>query len=257
MNTEKRRDFLKKSGMGAIAGAGALAGLTAMAREQLSASTETEVPQGKVRWGMVIDMRKCPDECTDCIDACHRVHNVPDFDNPKDEIKWVWKSPRKKVFPSKSLQFAPRERQEKPFLTLCNQCADPPCTRVCPTGATFSRPDGIVQMDFHRCIGCRFCMAGCPYGSRSFNWRDPRPAISSIDPSYPTRERGVVEKCNFCVERIEKQQLPHCVEICPEKALTFGNLNDPESSIRKLLASEATIQRKPELGTRPSVFYIT
>ena len=100
-------------------------------------------------------------------------------------------------------------------------------------------------------------MAGCPYGSRSFNWRDPRPAISSIDPSYPTRERGVVEKCNFCVERIEKQQLPHCVEICPEKALIFGNLNDPESSIRKLLASEATIQRKPELGTRPSVFYIT
>ena len=117
MNTEKRRDFLKKSGMGAIAGAGALAGLTAMAREQLSASTDKEVPQGKVRWGMVIDMRKCPDECTDCIDACHRVHNVPDFDNPKDEIKWVWKSPRKKVFPSKSLQFAPRERQEKPFLT--------------------------------------------------------------------------------------------------------------------------------------------
>ena len=257
MNAERRRDFLKKSGLGALAGAGVLAGLTTTIKEQASASLETEAPQGTVRWGMVIDMRKCPDDCTDCIEACHSAHNVPDFDDPKDEVKWIWKSLQKKVFPSKSMQFASRDRKEKPFLTLCNQCADPPCTRVCPTGATFSRPDGIVQMDFHRCIGCRFCMAGCPYGSRSFNWRDPRPAIGSIDPSYPTRERGVVEKCNFCVERVEKQQLPHCVETCPEKALTFGNLNDPESSTRKLLESETTIQHKPELGTRPSVFYIT
>ncbi len=256
MKNEKRRDFLRKTGLGALAGIGVAAGLTA--RKQAEAESASEVHRaGKVRWGMVVDARKCPDECTKCIDACHLGHNVPEFDNSKDEIKWVWKAPREKVFPSKSMQFSSKQQRQLPILTLCNHCANPPCTRVCPTQATFKRWDGIVQMDFHRCIGCRFCMAACPYGSRSFNWRDPRPAIGKINPEFPTRERGVVEKCNFCVERLEKKKLPLCVESCPEKALTFGNLNDPDSGIRKTLRENQTIQRKPELGTRPSVFYIT
>jgi Fe-S-cluster-containing dehydrogenase component len=95
------------------------------------------------------------------------------------------------------------EMDHRPFLVLCNHCENPPCVRACPTQATFKREsDGIVLMDFHRCIGCRFCMAACPYGSRSFNFRDPRPFIEEHQQSIPTRMKGVVEKCNFCAERL-------------------------------------------------------
>jgi molybdopterin-containing oxidoreductase family iron-sulfur binding subunit len=111
------------------------------------------------------------------------------------------------------------------------------------------------MMDYHRCIGCRFCMAGCPYGVRSFNWRDPRKFIKKINPDFPTRERGVVEKCNFCAERLAADKQPACVE-ASNGAMVFGNLNDPKSEVRRALAGNTTIQRKPELGTNPSLFYI-
>ncbi|MBI5748315.1 MAG: 4Fe-4S dicluster domain-containing protein, partial [Nitrospinae bacterium] len=128
---------------------------------------------------------------------------------------------------------------------------------VCPTKATFKRADGIVQMDYHRCIGCRFCMAACPYGSRSFNWRDPRPFIKEKNTEYPTRAKGVVEKCNFCEERLAKGLMPACVEACKDnKALIFGDLNDTDSEVRKVLESSYTIRRKLELGTQPGVYYI-
>ena len=112
------------------------------------------------------------------------------------------------------------------------------------------------MMDWHRCIGCRYCMAACPYGSRSFNWFDPRPYISELNPDYPTRTKGVVEKCTFCEERLAKGQAPLCVEACPEKALVFGNLADPKSEVRRLLDARFSIRRKPELGTHPEVFYL-
>jgi [DsrC]-trisulfide reductase subunit O len=139
---------------------------------------------------------------------------------------------------------------------MCNHCTNPPCVRVCPTKATFKRADGIVMMDMHRCIGCRFCMAGCPFGARSFNFREPLPYIKAENPDYPRRERGVVEKCTFCTERLAVGKLPACVEACKVGALTFGDLEDHNSPVRKLLASRFTIRRKPELGTGPNVYYI-
>ena len=254
---ENRRKFLKKTA-GLLAGAGVVSSfISKYSTGFATASIEKPVTKKKIRWGMVIDMRRCVDGCEKCIDACHVKHNVPDFGNPKDEIKWIWKSDYKKVFPSKNQQYVAEETRQKPFLSLCNHCADPPYVKVCPTGATFQQSDGIVEMDFHRCIGCRFCMSACPYGSRSFNWRDPRPAIENITPEYPTREKGVVEKCNFCSERLVKGQQPAGVEACPEKVLTFGNLYDKDSEIRQVLKKNPTIQRKPELGANPSVFYIT
>jgi molybdopterin-containing oxidoreductase family iron-sulfur binding subunit len=99
-------------------------------------------------------------------------------------------------------------------------------------------------------------MAGCPYGSRSFNWRDPRPFIKKINLEFPTRTKGVVEKCNFCEERLSRDLLPACVEACKEKALAFGDLRDPESKVRKALQSRNVFQRQPELGTKPKVYYI-
>jgi molybdopterin-containing oxidoreductase family iron-sulfur binding subunit len=120
-------------------------------------------------------------------------------------------------------------------------------------------------MDMHRCIGCRFCTAACPYGSRSFNWGDPRKAPPELNPGfptnreYPTRSKGVVEKCNFCEERLAKGQLPVCVETAnkeAEGAMIFGDLGDPDSEIREFLRENYTIRRKPELGTEPNVFYV-
>jgi molybdopterin-containing oxidoreductase family iron-sulfur binding subunit len=209
---------------------------------------------------MVIDSKKCKDDCTDCIDICHRVHNVPDLENPKDEVKWIWNEPFEKAFPGQEHEYIEEyiehKLKGKPFIVLCNHCDNPPCVRVCPTKATWKREDGIVMMDYHRCIGCRFCMAGCPYGSRSLNWRDPRPFIKEINKDFPTRTRGVVEKCNFCAERLAKGQIPACVEACKEKALVFGDLEDPDSEVRELLRTHHTIRRKPQLGTNPQIYYI-
>jgi molybdopterin-containing oxidoreductase family iron-sulfur binding subunit len=112
------------------------------------------------------------------------------------------------------------------------------------------------MMDWHRCIGCRYCVAACPYGSRSFNWVDPRPHIKALDPDFPTRTRGVVEKCNLCEERLAKGERPACVVGCKEKALTFGNLADPRSEVRTLLRNRYTIRRRPELGTEPAIYYL-
>jgi molybdopterin-containing oxidoreductase family iron-sulfur binding subunit len=128
---------------------------------------------------------------------------------------------------------------------------------VCPTQATWKREsDGIVMMDWHRCIGCRYCVVACPYGSRSFNWRDPRPAIPEVDPDFPTRMRGVVEKCTFCEERLARGLMPACVEACENDEMVFGDLEDPNSEVRRLLRENFTIRRKPTLGTHPQIYYI-
>ena len=115
------------------------------------------------------------------------------------------------------------------------------------------------MMDMHRCIGCRYCVAACPYGSRSFNWMDPRPHIDHVQEDYPTRTKGVVEKCNFCAERLAKGKQPACVEASQKAqcgAIVFGDLNDPESEVSHLLRTTNTVRRKPNLGTAPSIFYI-
>jgi molybdopterin-containing oxidoreductase family iron-sulfur binding subunit len=246
-----RRKFLIGLGSAALFGVGAAAGLTRVGAAEAPAG---EAAQGAIRWGMLVDMTRCAEGCADCIAACNAKHNIPQFGNTKDEIKWIWKQDFAQVFPNGN-PFPSARQTAGPVLTLCNHCANPPCVRVCPTQATFKRADGIVEMDFHRCIGCRFCMAACPYGSRSFNWRDPRPFIPAFDPDYPTREAGVVEKCNFCSERLDRGQRPACVEACKAQALVFGNLNDPGSELRGQLRARVTLQRKPELGTQPSVFY--
>jgi molybdopterin-containing oxidoreductase family iron-sulfur binding subunit len=174
------------------------------------------------------------------------------------EIKWIWQAPYHSAFLGTEQQYAREDLEHKQVTVLCNHCQNPPCVRVCPTKATYQRPDGIVMMDFHRCIGCRFCMAGCPYGSRSFNWVDPRAGLPEKlpNPAYPRRMKGVVEKCTFCSERIDIGQPPACVEACPDKLLTFGDLNDGASEVRALLKEHYTIRRKPNLGTQPQVYYI-
>jgi Fe-S-cluster-containing dehydrogenase component len=263
-----RRKFLKIAGLSAIAGIGAPTAFNSLLKGEAQASTTEEeagngeaVASSGIRYGFVIDTRKFEEDKDlgqRCINACHSIHNVPDFGNKKDEIKWVWVESFEHVFPDHSQYKRNEELERLPILTLCNHCDNPPCVRACPTKATFkNEANGIVMMDFHRCIGCRFCMAACPYGARSFNWRDPRPFIKHVNPEFPTRMRGVVEKCTMCPERLAEGKEPACVEASrPSGAMFFGDLNDPNSEVSKVLKEKFTIQRKPELGTHPSIFYI-
>ncbi len=255
-----RREFLRLAGSAAAFGCAFNFPLPAVAGEE-PLTTETTSAAGPLkagRWAMVVDFQKCREinNCRDCIDACHAVHNVPQFDNPKDEIKWIWKEKFEGAFPDIEHRHLLQEVLEKPVLVLCNHCDNPPCVGVCPTKATWRRKDGIVMMDWHRCIGCRYCVAACPYGSRSFNWRDPRPFIKELHRDFPTRSRGVVEKCTFCEERLAKGLLPACVEACKHKALYFGDLENPESEVRRILSEKFSIRRKAGLGTNPEVYYI-
>jgi molybdopterin-containing oxidoreductase family iron-sulfur binding subunit len=142
----------------------------------------------------------------------------------------------------------------------CQQCEDSPCTAVCPTGATWKESDGIVVIDYDWCIGCRYCMASCPYGARHFNWGEPKLPAEDMNPNLHLlgnrpRRRGVVEKCTFCIQRTRKGLYPACVEVCPVGARKFGNLLDPESEIRYLLKNKRTFVLKAELQTRPKFFY--
>lgn len=253
----ERRMLLKAAGL-ILAGFTIKPALDVFSNVDLPEPLPTPEPLVARRWAMAVDLKKCwsREVCVDCIEACHRIHNVPDTGSPKEEIKWVWQAPFEKVFPEQDLEFREKGARERPVLLMCNHCDDPACVRYCPTGATWKREDGIVMMDYHRCIGCRYCMAGCPYGSRSFNWRDSRPFIKGVNKEFPTRAKGVVEKCNFCEERLAQGLPPACVAACKEKALIFGNLKDPGSGIRKALQNRYLLQRQPELGTKPKVYYI-
>lgn len=258
MMESKRRDFLK------IAGLSALGLTTTPVLDALGAgggaAPEYTVGKGPdaligKHWGMVIDLTKL--ENVEAItEACHKVHNVPHFEEKRHEIKWIWETEYNHAFSGQENPYLADALEHAPVLVLCNHCENPSCVRACPTQATFKREsDGIVLMDFHRCIGCRFCMAACPFGARSFNFRDPRPFIAETNKKFPTRMKGVVEKCNFCAERLAEGLMPACVE-ASEGAIAFGDLSDPDSEIRELLRTNYTIRRKPELGTSPSVYYI-
>ncbi|NTW66363.1 MAG: 4Fe-4S dicluster domain-containing protein, partial [Nitrospirae bacterium] len=248
-----------------VASARNYAGQKGLVPPQVDANKEALTAK---RWAMVVDMSKfkTDEDYKKVISACHTTHNVPDFRNAdgsvdrKMEIKWIWTAPYERSFPGQDNKYMSEHIKDMPFLVLCNHCDNPPCVKVCPTKATFKLQDGITMQDMHRCIGCRFCMAGCPYGSRSFNWVDPRTA-SNLKPDvpnreYPTRSKGVVEKCTFCTERLAVGKLPACVEAAPKGGILFGDMEDPSSEVRKIVTNTYTIRRKPDLGTGPAVYYL-
>ncbi|MBM3132581.1 MAG: 4Fe-4S dicluster domain-containing protein [Chloroflexi bacterium] len=266
-----RREFLKMAGFasaGVVVAASAGSLLTGCSPVAKSADGSLAGKQ----LGMLVVPSRCKERCTDCIDACHLNHNVPELKNKKHEIKWIWETEIQHAFPEYMENELLKERMEGvPFLVLCNHCANPACVRVCPTKATYKREDGAVMMDYHRCIGCRFCVAACPYGARSFNFEDPRNALEKdkINRNFPTRTKGVVEKCNFCVERnIYGGELPYCVEACMKKngkegsALYFGDFaeehSEVKSALERLQKEEKLIplRRKEIAGTQPKVYYM-
>jgi len=224
------------------------------------------------KWGMVIDLDKCVG-CQACTVACKEENNIP-HGSPSEqrlrkEIYWH------RVIAASNGEY-PRARVEM-IPMPCMHCDDPPCVTVCPAKATYRRKDGIVMQDFRRCIGCKYCIAACPYGARSFNYKEQaeeeyhRPDLpskySSIWPwPFPRRTHGVVEKCTFCFHRIDPavaegkkigiDVVPACVEACPTKARAFGDLDDPESVVSQLLASRTEFRLREDMGTSPKVIYL-
>ncbi|MFH1784766.1 MAG: sulfate reduction electron transfer complex DsrMKJOP subunit DsrO, partial [bacterium] len=210
-----RRDVLK---MGGIAALGAVA--ATLPKDVLAHAKHMS---GK-RMGMSIDTDKCTG-CHSCSVACKAEFNVP----LGVWMSWV-KAEEKGTYPHVGRFFLPR---------LCNHCDDPPCVKVCPTGASTQRDDGIVYVDEKKCIGCKVCIAACPYEARF------------MDPI-----KKVTDKCNFCMHRVDKGVVPSCVNTCPAGVRVFGDLNDPNSDVAKLVGRKAVQVLKPELGTEPSVLYI-
>jgi Fe-S-cluster-containing dehydrogenase component len=178
----------------------------------------------KKRYALVIDSRKCIN-CKACVVACKAENRVP-VGNFRNRIN----EERKGEYPKLSINFEPEQ---------CHHCAEPSCVRVCPTGASWQRKDGIVLVNYDECIGCRYCMVACPYDARYFN-----------------EEAGVVDKCTLCSHRVDKGDVPACVETCPSKVRVFGDLEDPASRIHELLATRRYRVKEPQTGNGPQLYYL-
>lgn len=260
-----RRKFLKICG---VAVGSALLGTTVISSKELLKAT-----QGRTKWAMAIDLKACSDtHACDGINAC--VHACKTVNVTPPNSYWMM------ALENEHITFA--ERLPRP----CMQCDNPPCVKVCPVGATTKRVDGIIIVDYFRCIGCRLCAVSCPYGVRYFNWDKPtKEEIDAtrenswglvnevwakagkelvFDPDDPIappyaieipRPHGVIEKCNFCLHRVEKGFDPACAVCCPSGAIKFGNIGDPDSEISKILHEVKYIRLLEEFNTQPNVFY--
>lgn len=230
--------------------------LSPVIAQLLQAQAAAEDGHGRRRhWGMVIDLSRCVG-CDYCVYACQATNDTT------DDMRW-------------NIRIDDQTRTGEVFhLTRpCLHCQHAPCVDVCPVKATYHREDGLVVMDYDKCIGCRYCQTACPYGARSFNWFDRGDAPNPRSPEWgrpevPRRPRGVVEKCTFCIHRIDAglarglmpgvdpAATPACVNICPVHARHFGDLNDPRSQVSQIIASTPTLRLREDLGTEPSVYYI-
>ena len=229
----QRRQFLKTSvGVAAVAIAPGMLLFDA-------AHGKAEPDSSKVRWGMLIDTEQCKPGCNDCVSACNKENGLSGGTLPTDS-QWMRKIEIKDI----------SSGRETSLPMMCQHCEEPPCVDVCPTGASFKRADGIVLVDRHRCIGCRYCMMACPYKARSFV-HEP---LHDQKPDVP-RGKGTVESCNMCVSRIDNGQQPACAEACKNKSILFGNLNDVNSEIAKKIRTVATVQVRADLQLNPGIRY--
>jgi molybdopterin-containing oxidoreductase family iron-sulfur binding subunit len=261
-----RRRFLKMIGVGALS-AVPMPLLPGLLRAVGVAEAPTQpvgggaaaarTRDGRIRqWVMIIDLRSC-DGCQSvggpprCTAACIQGHFAP------EPMEWI--EVYEADLPGGGTQFIP---------TPCQQCQNPPCVNVCPVGATFSTPEGTVLIDQNRCIGCRICMAACPYDRRFFNWGNapvpPESLLADYSPEHQVpAKRGTVMKCDFCPDMARAGTLPYCVQGCPNQAIYYGDLEEDIAtngelivSVSRLLSENDAYRLKEDLGTAPRVFYI-
>jgi molybdopterin-containing oxidoreductase family iron-sulfur binding subunit len=221
----------------------------------------TEPPYPDVLFAYGLDLSRCIG-CRRCVYACVQENNT----SRRPQIQWI----RVLRFKKGSTNFEEADQYYKAntvpeegyyyMPVQCQNCENPPCVKVCPTGATWKEPDGIVAIDYDWCVGCRYCMAACPYWARRFNFAEPDIPTEELNPNLHylgnrPRSRGVVEKCTFCVQRTRRGRYPACVETCPVGARKFGNILDPESEISQLLENQRVFRLKEDLNTEPRFYY--
>jgi Fe-S-cluster-containing dehydrogenase component len=215
-----------------------------------------------VEFAYALDLSRCIG-CRRCVYACVAENNQ----SREPELHWIRVLQMEKEhgvdFAHADPYYQPDEVPAEGHFYMpvaCQHCRDAPCTKVCPTGATWTEKDGIVVIDYDWCIGCRYCMAACPYGARHFNWAEPSLPKDQVNPNTHylgnrPRPKGVVEKCTFCIQRVRAGQYPACVEVCPVGARKFGNLLDKDSEIRYIIENKRVLVLKAELNTAPRFFY--
>jgi molybdopterin-containing oxidoreductase family iron-sulfur binding subunit len=214
-------------------------------------------PQADRRWSMVIDLRKCVG-CSACTIGCVAENKLPPGVVYRPVLEEEIGS-----YPNVTRRFIPRP---------CMQCDNPPCVPVCPVGATFKRPDGIIAINYEECIGCRYCITACPYSARTFDFGSyytrGTPKVQEYEKlpafeyggAWPRRGDsspiGNARKCTFCLHRLEAGMLPTCTTTCIGRATYFGDANDPESLVSALIASPNVMRLKEEMGTEPKTYYL-
>ena len=240
-STLPRREFLGR--------ASAIAGLVVSFAPGMrlidlaAAKPDGEAASAEVRWGMLVDATRCVSGCDACVKACATEHGLEMTDRPEIDAQWIRKVDL----------IDENSGREISLPVMCQHCEDAPCVAVCPTGASFRREDGIVLVNKHTCIGCRYCMIACPYKARSFihiNLVGQR--------THSPRGKGTVESCTFCVHRVDRDRDPACVEACTaagHQALLFGDLSDNEGELAHRLSEVQTQQLRSDLGTNPGVHY--
>jgi Fe-S-cluster-containing dehydrogenase component len=213
-------------------------------------------PAGKQKWAMVIDVKACIG-CRRCVYACVKENNIG-RDSGFTYIQVLEMAPGEIDLDDSKLDYTEGGRPDKWYLPVqCMQCAKPTCVYGCPVQATWKEPDGIVLIDYEKCIACRNCMVTCPYFARHFNWVEPSVPKDEVNPEVPLEEKaGVVEKCTFCVQRTRNGQTTACVEACPVGARKFGDLNDPNSEVSVLLKTRRVWRLKEETGNEPMIWYV-
>lgn len=226
-----------------LGGAAVFAAVTLAPGVVLYARSNDEPVTNKVRWGMLVDASQCDEGCDACVEACNTEFGLVSHGRPDTDPQWI----------RKVRVTDPATGRSQSFPVMCQHCTHAPCCDVCPTGASFQRADGIVLINRHLCVGCRYCEMACPYKARNFvheNVTDQKP--------YAPRGKGTSEACTMCVHRVDAGGTPACVEACGKSghvAMLFGDLNDPSSEIAKRVASYNTSQIRPDLRTDPGVRY--
>ncbi|MBU6259413.1 MAG: 4Fe-4S dicluster domain-containing protein [Burkholderiales bacterium] len=235
-----RRGFL---GVAAAALGGVLIAPGVRLIEVAQASTPAAAGGAKpaVRWGLLIDTTLCVSGCSDCVTACNTENGLADGEGDATRPQWIRKVEIKEI----------RSGRSASLPVMCQHCAEPPCVDVCPTGASFKRADGIVLVDRHACIGCRYCLMACPYKARSFVHQP----LTDQRPDVP-RGQGCAEGCTLCVHRIDRgQKNTACAEACTRGAILFGDLNDPASEIARRVQTLRTTALRADLALDPGVRY--
>lgn len=216
--------------------------------------------QDGVKFGYALNLSTCIG-CRKCAEACH-IENNHDRETNNSYIRVFEMEQGSINFEHGDATYDHEVPADGKYYmpVQCQQCDNPPCVKVCPVEATWKEKDGIVVVDYDWCIGCRYCEAACPYHARRFNWKKPEVPAEEVNPvqaylSNRMRPQGTMEKCHFCLHKTRKGEMPACLEACPTGARVFGNLLDPESDIRWVLANKRVFVLKEDVGTVPSFFY--